>query len=56
MQKAPKAFNFQGFRYCESGGEEEIRTRFGSVSLRSKPAQYGLSAPLTGSIRRYSAL
>jgi len=41
MPKATKQkalqVSLQGF--CESGGEEEIRTRFGSVSFRAKPAQ-----------------
>ena len=55
-KKPRKLVSFQGFRYCESGGKEEIRTRFGSVPIRVKPAQYGLSAPFTSSIRRYSAL
>ena len=55
-KKPRKLFSYRGFRYCESGGEEEIRTRFDSVSVRAKPAQYGFCAPLACSIRRYSAL
>ena len=56
IKKPRKLVSFQDFRYCENGGEEEIRTRFGSVSVRAKPAQYGLSIPVAGTIRRYSAL
>jgi hypothetical protein len=52
--KAPEIVINQGL--IESGGEEEIRTRFGIVSFRAKPAQYGLCATLTISIRRYQAL
>lgn len=44
-KKPRKLVSFQGFKYCESGGEEEARARFGSVSVRAKPTQYGAYRP-----------